>query len=365
MGRRTALPDVVYRSQHLLVKVAQRGSTSCVVTFDSYTDITDLDRPAFGETFFANHRISTVHVVNGRNRWYHEPDWREAIAAARAAVAGYARVVTYGSSMGGYAALRFADHIGATAALVLSPQYSRDPRKAPFERRWREHRREKWLPELSGPLPADVPAVVAYDPMMRVERLHLQRIAREMRVDALALPHAGHASAAFLSECGLLTEFVLSVVGGTADLAAIRRRARTRRKSSLHYLMALSYAAVGRGRNEVALALARRAAQCAPEAELAWHYLGYLLTRLGRHDEAVLAHRRSAELAPDAGAIQLSFAAAQRRVGDHDGTLRTLLPMVGTAMPREARRKIATMIWVAKALRLARLTRTAFGSGMR
>lgn len=347
------MADVVYRSPHLLVKVAHRGSTCCVVTFDSYTDTTNLDRSAFGERFFARHGISAVHVVNGRNRWYHEPDWREAIAAARTAADGYARIVSYGSSMGGYAALRFADHLGAATALALSPQYSRDPRKAPFERRWRAHRREKWLPELSGPLPPQVQAIVAYDPAMRAERLHLERIAREMRVDRLSLPHSGHSAAAFLSECGLLTGFVLSVVNGKADLAHMRRLSREGRKRSLHYLAALSYAAVGKGKNQLALALARKMTRMAPEADLAWHYLGYLLSRFGRHEEALAAHRRSAEIAPDAAAIQLSFAAAQRQTGDYDGALRTLLPLLGKPIPTEARRKVTTMVWITRALRQA------------
>ncbi len=346
------MPETVYRSTHLLVKAAHRGGGCCVVTFDSYTDTADMERAAFGESFFAEHGISAIHVVNGRNRWYHEPDWRQAIEAARAAAAHYQRIVTYGSSMGAYAALRFAKHLGAAGALALSPQYSRDPRKVPFEQRWPEHRRGPWLPELSGPLPADVPAIIAYDPAMGTERLHLDRIAREMDVETLSLPHAGHTAAAFLSECGLLTGLVLSVVRGTADPGSIRRLARARRKQTLHYVMMLSHAALESGRQGVAFDLARKATRMAPQTELAWHYLGYLLMRLGRYDEAVAAHRRSAALAPSAPAIQFSFAVVQRRVGDYDGALRTLLPLSAQTMPREARRKVVIMLWRIRALRL-------------
>ena len=93
--------EAVYRSRHLLVKTAHRGDRCCVVTFDSYTDSADLDRDAFGEHFLAGQGVSAVHVVNGRNNWYHEPDWREAIEAARLQASRYPRIVTYGSSMGG------------------------------------------------------------------------------------------------------------------------------------------------------------------------------------------------------------------------------------------------------------------------
>ena len=78
-----ASPSLIYRSPNLLVKLADRGGASCVVTFDSYTDTTDLDRDAFGERFFAEHGVSAIHVVNARNRWYHEPDWREATTRVR------------------------------------------------------------------------------------------------------------------------------------------------------------------------------------------------------------------------------------------------------------------------------------------
>ena len=348
---RPASPSLIYRSPNLLVKLADRGGASCVVTFDSYTDTTDLDRDAFGERFFAEHGVSAIHVVNARNRWYHEPDWREATTRVREAACGFSRIVTYGSSMGAYAALRFADHVGATAALALSPQYSLDPRKAPFEKRWAGHRRTPWLAELSGPLPAGVPALIVYDPLMKAERLHAELIAAEMAAEHLTLPYAGHAAAAYLSECGLLSELVLGIVAGPVDGAAFGRRARVLRKRSLHYLMTLADAAFKSGRGEAALALARKATEMAPDAELGWHFRGSLLSRLRRHDEALLAWRRAAELAPEVGAIQLCFAQAQRKVGDYEGALATLRSISGKPVTREAGRRIATQMLALRLLR--------------
>ncbi|MGK9841547.1 hypothetical protein O6161_25105, partial [Salmonella enterica subsp. enterica] len=90
------------------------------------------------------------------------------------------------------------------------------------------------------------------------------RIAAEMQIDPLPLPYAGHVSAAFLSECGLLSELVLAIADSAIDLAEFRRRAGAGRKQSLHYLIALSEAAHKRGRARVALDLARRATDLAP-----------------------------------------------------------------------------------------------------
>lgn len=339
---------VAYRSRFLLAKAAHRGSPHCVVTFDSYSETPDLDRRAFGEEFFARHGISTVHVVNGRNRWYHEPDWRRAMDAVRAATASYARVVTYGSSMGGYAALRFADHVGADACLALSPQYSRDPKKVPFEDRWKPHRRGKWLPELSGPLAGNIPAVVVYDSAMRAERRHVELIAGDMPVQRLALPHAGHPAGTYLLECGVLEELVLGVARGEIDLASLRRRARSNRRRSAQYHLAMSYA-VGPGRRTTAIQLARRATEIAPGAAHTWHHLGRHLDKAVRRDEALDAHRKASELAPEVIGLRVAYAKAQEAAGDRAGALATMAEAAGSPCTPEIRRRIR---WLALDMRL-------------
>ena len=232
--------ETVYRSRHLLVRAARRSSRCCFVTFDPFTDSVDLDRVAFGETFFADQDISAVHVINARNTWYHESDWRAAIDAAGDQASRYARIVSYGASMGGYAALRFADHLRAHAVLALSPQYSLDPRKAPFKTRWGRHHRHRWLAELSGALPATTPAIIAYDPMAFADREHVERIAAEVPLEPLTLPHSGHSSVAFLAECGVLSHLMLSIGDGDLDLRPYHSLARARRKQALHYLVDLS-----------------------------------------------------------------------------------------------------------------------------
>lgn len=320
------------------------------MTFDAFTDTSDLDRPAFGEGFLQDRQLSAVHIVNGRNRWYHEPDWCEAINAAALASRIYARVVTYGSSMGGYAALLFSKHLDAQVVLALSPQYSRDPRKVPFETRWAAHRREPWLPELSGPLPRDRAVIVIYDPMVAADRNHVDCIANEMEVARLTLPYAGHGTAAFLSEVGLLAPLVVSVAKDETDLVSIAQSARDRRKRSPHYLVALSEAAHGRGRRDLALRLASRATAVAPREEGPWHFLGRVYDRLGAFDKALAAHLRAAELAPHLPAVQFGLAVAQRRAGDLRGALQTLVQLAAQPLPGRTAGKVKRLVWSTRAL---------------
>ena len=46
----------------------------------------------------------------------------------------YEDVLTYGSSMGAFAALTYADHLGATKVIAFCPQSSRHPVICPWEK---------------------------------------------------------------------------------------------------------------------------------------------------------------------------------------------------------------------------------------
>lgn len=315
--------EQIYRSKNLLIKAAHRGGVHCVVTFDPHAEDEQMKRLAFGEEFFDKHSISVVHVLSRRNRWYHEPDWREAIAAVKSAVNGYRRVITYGSSMGGYGALRFASAIGAQLALALAPQFSVDPGKAPFETRWPRARRVRWLSELSGPLSADVPAIIVYDSAMRLERRHVDLIAGEVPIQRVALPNAGHHVGAYLAECDLLGALALGAVRDELDLASLRQEARQRRRRSPHRLMAIAQQTFRRA-PEAGIRIARRAVDLAPNANFAWTNLGILLGRAGRWQDAIEAHQRSVACDPRHSLAYVPLAIAFRNSGDFVAALATL-----------------------------------------
>src|SRR6516164_3353695 len=128
-------PDFVVRY------VGEQRVSCCVVTFYSLTNFSALDRPGFAEDFFLRQGIDAIHVINRTNAWYQYPELPSALQKIKDRLSGYARIFTYGSSMGGYAAFRFAGAIGAQVAIALSAQYSFLARRVPFENRWRALRR--------------------------------------------------------------------------------------------------------------------------------------------------------------------------------------------------------------------------------
>jgi tetratricopeptide (TPR) repeat protein len=279
----------LFSSSNLIVRsVPARDETRLVVTFDNYHDFRTLDRKGFGEDFLADLGVSAIHVLSRDNDWFQYQETAPALEAIRIAADGR-RVMTYGSSMGGYAAIRFADAVGAKAALALSPQYSVDVRKAPFEDRWgQDMRRIRFRPELERPIACAFYPVVVYDPT-DIDRLHADRIDADTPIVRIRAPHAGHPAGALLAESGLLRDVVLRVLEGSLDAAETEKAIRVNSRRMGGYLSGLAekQPAV---RPRLAVALARKAVALCPERIDLKFKLANRLTAAGAHDEALALH---------------------------------------------------------------------------
>lgn len=254
----------LFRSDNVLVRsVPAEDRSRWVVTFDNYGIGHGFDRPGFGETFLQAAGISAIHVMGRREDWYQYPEMTTAMAAVREAVAGADRVMTYGSSMGGYAAIRFADAAAANAVLAVSPQYSIDPVKAPFEQRWiQDSDRIQWLPEIDGPIRCQATPVIVYDPSTLDEK-HVAMIARDIPIAPIKLRHVAHPATSVLGELGLLAPLVFQTLSGSLDVAEFSRTARLRRRESSTYLATLAQRQP-EWRLHTALSLARQALDISP-----------------------------------------------------------------------------------------------------
>jgi tetratricopeptide (TPR) repeat protein len=225
--------------------------------------------------------------------------------------------MAYGSSMGGYAAIRFASAIGAQAVLALSPQYSVDPRVIRSEDRWIEdQRRIEFLPEVERRIEYAGRIVIAYDPESTLDRLHAERIAAEVAIDPLPLPFAGHPAGTYLLETGLLRPLVRQTLSGELDSAAFTREAKRRAPTSATFLTELS---ATRPTVE-AVALARAAVALSPDSAHVHVRLSNRLAAAGDWPAAIEVHRRALEL--DSGpAFRWSFANALRAARNLDEAL--------------------------------------------
>ena len=308
--------EQIYRSADLLVR-ARVGYESplCVVTFQSYTDERTLEREGFGENFLASRAVNAIHVISRDNYWFLLPDIEPALEAAAKAAAPFDRVTSYGSSMGGYAAIRLGGLAGAKTAIALSPQFSVDPSVVPFEDRWAadtkrlDYEIERRLGRKGFVGSADI----FYDPTDRDAR-HVELYRACIDIRDVQLPRCGHPVTGFLSDVGLLQRAVLEAAEGVLDPAGFEREARERRERSPQHLATLARSA---RRRQDKLELLRRAYQLAPRD------VGYItlyaigLAEAGRRDEAMARLNEAMAIEPDhlcvlRGACQ--FLASARRL---------------------------------------------------
>ena len=312
---------VLFASEDLLVRYVGRGGTPlCYVTFDSYTDSRTLDRRGFGEDFLRARGIDAIHVINRENLWYQHEELPAALAAVAAATQGYRIIIAYGSSMGGYAALRYGRACGASVGLAISPQYSIDPQIVPFEDRWPfDADRIRYRNDECAPLPLQY---IVYDPRDAQDRAHYALFEQQSPTIGIPVPYSGHPAGGYLHETRMFEPLFEGIHAGALDLPAFTRELRTRRHLSGQYFFTLSRRMSSR-RLDLKVALARLAAAAVPGSAIYQSNLAACLDEAGADHEASAAHRDALALMPDFFHVMHSFVLHLERIGDL-GQARTL-----------------------------------------
>ena len=284
-------PDFVVRY------VGEQRMSCCVVTFYSLTNFPALDRPGFAEDFFLRQGIDAIHVINRTNAWYQYPELPSALQKIKDRLSGYARIFTYGSSMGGYAAFRFAGAIGAQVAIALSAQYSFLARRVPFENRWRALRRNiEPIVEAAFPQKNASCRVIHFYDSRDADREHARLIAEHTPTTHVRLPHGGHPAGVILAETGLLPSAILNIIEGTFDPGFCEQKVRARRRSSGQYLFTLARRLLPiHARAKLFLAEAAVKASGGLEYMI---YLALLLEKAERLDEAETQFKQAMAISP-------------------------------------------------------------------
>ncbi|MGU3496423.1 tetratricopeptide repeat protein [Xanthobacteraceae bacterium A53D] len=297
--------ETVFSSENLrIVHVPGAGDGPVFVTFAALDEAPPEPRPGFGEDFLAKHGFEAFHVLPAGNDWYQYPEMPEALARIRARVGPGRPLITYGSSMGGYAAFRFSGLLQAGRVICVSPQYSIDPALIPWERRWRIYSariRPLW-DTLEPNRKAE--AFVFHDP--RIDGRHARAIGRAMPVLPVRLPFSDHPCFPMLQELKLLTPAILAIAAGHFHPAALEREAHARRMDSPSYLANRALAPRWTTRRQ-RLALAERAARLAPHDPACLVALARVLAAGGQMAGAEAAYREAMALRPGEAGLLYAY----------------------------------------------------------
>lgn len=225
-------PDILAR------RVGARRGPALVITFTSFEKPAELKRKGFGEDFLAKEGIPALHVSSRGNRWFQYQELPALIMCLKAAANAYDRVITYGSSMGGFAALAYGADCGAQLGLAISPQASLNAREVPFETRWRREaaRIRRW----HAPLARLPEQIIAFDPRHTLDAKHHAILAARTQTHSLRMPYAGHPAGSWLVEAGLLKSLVYDALDGTFDASSYEARLKESRRGSSQYLYSIS-----------------------------------------------------------------------------------------------------------------------------
>lgn len=223
--------------EHYTVDILLRPAKQIVVCFEHAgiaENKPDRTRPGWGFGFVSRHTDKVgIFVKPTASHWFRKPglfdlcrDLRDSGFFTR-----YDSVITYGGSMGGYAALAYADAFCADKVLSLNPQATLSRALVPWETRFPQGRAQEWD---SFPVNAALGAahaarvVVAFDRRCAEDAAHVDLLDLPQKTD-LNIPFVGHGVPYHLREMGLLERLFSDVAEDRFDPAEWRRLVRARR----------------------------------------------------------------------------------------------------------------------------------------
>lgn len=187
----------------------------------------------YADALMAKLGVSSLGIVSKRPHWYVCAEMPQALEVAREALAGYAVRLGYGFSMGAYAALKYSKALGLQRVLAFSPQWSVDPREAPWDGR------TEWAfsPAMKGmgvrePDRAGL-AFLFFDPLNPVDRRHAWQVQRAGKVHSVRMRHCGHDTIKMMANTNAMRALVHAAVD--ADPARVRAAVRRRLRQSLRF----------------------------------------------------------------------------------------------------------------------------------
>jgi tetratricopeptide (TPR) repeat protein len=222
--------QILHDSDHFRVLARKGASSFGLITFSPATQFAEGTR-FWGDAIVTKADITAIGIMAHRPNWFPEEEMSRAAHAIRAHFAGLSQVIGYGSSMGGYAAVKFSALFGMTHVLSFAPQWSIAPADVgSWDNRFL-HRYDKWLNQNVAVQSKDVQGKVFlfYDPFLNVDEKNAQLIAERCSdVTTIKAYLTGH----FPVETFKGTQAVMSLFEAAlaGDIDAIRQTVQQKRR---------------------------------------------------------------------------------------------------------------------------------------
>ncbi len=173
-----------------------------------------------------NHGYGHIYIQTAQNDWFLNQD-TDRLRGFLTELCQGKESCSVGFSMGGYGALLFANALRLRRVLLLSPQYSIMPAKAPYEMAYRDEA-ASLDPALDHLEPLNdghrLQGIIAYDPRQAPQdRLHADHIrALHPDLQPVALPFGGHTALKHMEGTGVIHDIVQTFIEDDLSAGAIR-----------------------------------------------------------------------------------------------------------------------------------------------
>ena len=208
-------------------------SKRIAITFDFWRDVEEAQDPkAYGETYFARRGIGQVHVFAHWHHWFQVEEMERVLDSIVEVTKDADERIVYGSSMGGFASLAFAERVAADIVIAIAPRYSIDPGKG-WERtpiRAEVAEIERYHQDLWADGPADAfpyeridevalppRTYIVYDPGSPGDAQHVAAIAAHHDIIPVHCLNAGHWPDIALRDAGMLSTVISGAIAGTLE----------------------------------------------------------------------------------------------------------------------------------------------------
>ncbi len=222
--------SVLFKNDQLRVVHQPGDSDWLLITFNPRGVIRQ-ETGFWGQEVAAKLRLNTLSFVTTNDNWYPTADMLAAVAAAQPVLDQFGEKVTYGASMGGYAALKHGPLVGATTAISFNPQASINPADlANGDTRYARYFRPALHAGMCiGPGEAPANSLMLYDPFFPLDVWQADMIvAANPWVKRIACHLLGHRTVIPFAGTAIVEQlFTLCRQG---DQAAVQRFAMQQRK---------------------------------------------------------------------------------------------------------------------------------------
>lgn len=243
--------QLIFEDDHIRVIFLKGSSSELVISFgDLITRAKGLSINA--EKSLVKYDYNVLGIMPKLKSWFPEASMQNMMQQVAPILADFSRIVGYGGSMGGYAAIKYSGLLKMNRVIAFVPQYTIDPQEVE-DRRYAEFfdvniHRDMQIQTQDVSEQAEY--IIVYDPYYHEDREHYRKIKKILpQLMTLHLPFTGHEALSVLASSSLLNDFIRHPLEQRyfyQQMRSVKKNSKFYYRTVINNLMSRHSAALGR-----------------------------------------------------------------------------------------------------------------------